>query len=913
MNDLLCGMLAEERRGSDHGNGENFGVLAANGLLSRSASLGSDCERHSAQNSRLEPTTQAGVPDDLVPHSSNNTSTERRPRKSAGKNAIRLQAAICYNGGRVNLQNQFKQVPRMSFHTPARSRPETVNLPIQGTRILSAATLLLGICWIGRAAAADHVDFGRDIRPLISDRCGACHGPDDDQRMAELRLDIEAGARADLGGYAAIVPGEPEESEMFRRLTTDDVDEVMPPQGKGARLSATESELVRRWIEQGGKYETHWSHAPPTKAALPKPVANAINEIDLFLFGHLESVGLSRSPPADRYTLARRVALDLTGLPPTWEEVESFVRNQHPTAYSDFVDALLQKPAFGEHWAQAWLDLARYADSSGYPSDQPREIWGYRDWVIRSLNSNQPFDQFTIDQIAGDLLPNPTDDQLIATAFHRNTMTQNEGGTSDEEFRVAAIVDRVNTTMAVWMGTTMACAQCHTHKFDPITQREYFELFAILNQCADADRMDEAPLHKFFTAQQNQTRQRLQAEIAVLEAGFASPPAEALGGPEERKASLTLLTEQLAQIKPASVPIMSELPEKERRETRVMRRGNWMQLGEKVGPAVPSAFHALPGDVAVDRLALAEWLVSRDNPLTARVIVNRFWESIFGIGIVRTSEDFGLQGELPIHPELLDWLAVDFMESGWNVKRLLKQLVMSYAYRQDSRSTPELNERDPDNRLLARGPRFRPTGELLRDQVLFASGLLSDKLGGPAVRPLAPNLGLTTAFGRSNDWTPSEGEDRHRRSVYTEVRRNSPYASFSTFDGPNREVCTIRRGRTNTPLQAFVTLNDPVFVEAHQALARRIVSESTSGSVLERLQFAFRVCLSRDPLAIEVSALTEFFEVTVAGFRDDLKSAKALAAESPEHSTDESDIAELAAWTAMANIIMNLDEFLMRR
>lgn len=1123
--------------------------------------------------------------------------------------------------------------------------------------------------------AEDLIDFNGQIRPLLSNHCVACHGPDEEERKAGVRLDTFEGAKADLGGYAAIVPGKPDESEMLLRILSEDKDEVMPPSDKGKPFTPEQAELIRRWIEQGAPYEKHWSYASPVETEVPAPKDTVwpSNEIDRFLLSRLEMEGLSPQPEADRFTLARRLSLDLTGLPPSWAEVERFAKDERPDAYARYVASLIAKPAYAEHWAQLWLDLARYADSSGYPSDQPREIWGYRDWVVDAIGRNLSFDQFTIEQIAGDLLPNPTEDQIIATAFHRNTMTQNEGGTSDEEFRVAAVVDRVNTTLAVWMGTTMACAQCHTHKYDPITHHEYFQIFAILNQSADADRKDETPLHPFFTAEQKAKRSALEQEIGELEKRFASPepvwltgleawdanfprdlawrrpkpdkatssvaggasvgedgfvvaatnaatathtvelpleagalgavrletePAEgfgnfvltalrgeilppagakgpavrfvrielpgkgkllqlaevevfgdggnlatagkasmsslyadaeakraidgrtdgdyakgsvahtaqqdepwwevdlgeeraierivvwnrtdggtgsrlegyrllaldakrepvwkqesqpapkdqapfnlggpvplvfasviaayeqsgfpassllkpagkdnpgwAVGGATDRGHHLTLLTrapmrveagsklrvvleqksshanhvlgrfriattgderiakvmavpepvlatlskppadrseaeranlvdhyvrrvapenakertrlasakKELEAIKPSTVPVMVELPEAERRTTQVQLRGNWQNLGDEVGPGVPAAFHPFPEGAPKNRLGLAQWLVSRDNPLTARVVVNRYWEALFGIGIVATSEEFGAQGELPVHPELLDWLALDFMENGWDVKRLLTQLVSSRAYRQDSRVTAELQERDPDNRLLARGPRFRASGELLRDQALASGGILSAKRGGPGVRPMAPNLGLSTAFGRSNDWTTSEGEDRHRRSLYTEVRRNGPYASFATFDAPNREVCTIRRGRTNTPLQAFVTLNDPVYVEAAQAFARRLAADVKSGDAAAKIRHAYRVALSREADESEVATLTRLYEEALAVFKADPDAAKQMATEPLGAAPAGADLADLAAWTATANVVMNLDEFLMRR
>ena len=664
------------------------------------------------------------------------------------------------------------------------------------------------------------------------------------------------------------------------------------------------------------------------------------NAIDAFVLTKLREDNLRQQPEADRATLARRLALDLTGLPPSLAEVDSFVKDAAPDAHDRFVNRLIDSPAYGEHWARMWLDLARYADSTGYPSDQPREIWAYRDWVIRALNANMPFDQFTIEQHAGDLLQNPTEDQIIATAFHRNTMTNNEGGTIDEEFRVAAVVDRVNTTMAVWMGTSFACAQCHTHKYDPITHREYFQIYAILNQSADADRKDEAPILEFYPPEKSAKRATLQAEIAALKTEGDRADIGAAAEEKRRATNLPVfgtwipaqiasvtnfavrsvtpamrraasLGRELAALKPERVPIMRDVEAKQQRVTKVQLRGSWRDLGEEVTPGTPAAFPPMARGEKADRLALARWMVSRENPLTARVAVNRIWEHIFGTGIVRTSEEFGAQGDLPSHPELLDWLAVEVMENGWDVKHIVRLLMNSRTYRQGSGVSPDAAERDPDNRMLARGPRFRPTGELLRDQALAISGLLSRKMYGPGVRPLAPDLGLKTAFGRSNDWKASEGEDRHRRSIYTEVRRNNPYASFATFDAPNRETCTIRRSRSNTPLQAFVTLNDPVFIEAAQALARRIFRKDVGTGVI--ITEGFQRCVSRLPTDAEIARLTRLHEDTRTAFQADPIAAREFATNPLGPLPNGMNAADLAAWTAVANVLLNLDETLMRK
>lgn len=793
------------------------------------------------------------------------------------------------------------------------------------------------------------VDFSKQIRPILSENCFFCHGPDEAKREAGLRLDDEAAAKASNDGVIAVVPGNPEKSALLQRIITTDASEVMPPPKQHKVITPTQIALLKQWIQEGAPWGQHWSYEQVVRPEVPGVQKEKVNPVDAFLLQRLQAEKLAFTPAAEAATLIRRVALDLTGLPPTLEELETFAK----APYEKLVDHFLAKPAYGEHWARMWLDLARYADSSGYPSDQPREIWAYRDWVIQALNRNMPFDQFTIEQLAGDLLPKATDDQLVATAFHRNTMTQNEGGTNDEEFRIAAVVDRVNTTFAVWMGTTMACAQCHTHKYDPLTHAEYFQAYAFLNQSADADKKDESPVHELVSSEVRQQRDGWKQEQAALEALFNNPPAEWLAGYEawlaskptvkDKKVTAVLavakdkrnaeqqqtlqyhyvrsvakeslaeqkrmiaLNKELARTKPVTVPVMLDLPVAERRKTHIQLRGNWQALGEEVTEGTPAVFPPLPAEAPRNRLTLAKWLVSRDNPLTARVTVNRLWESLFGIGIVRTSEEFGSQGELPVHPELLDWLAAELMDSGWDIKHMIRLMVTTQAYRQDSRSTPELNERDPDNRLLARGPRFRPTGELLRDQALAVSGLLSAKMAGPSVRPMAPNMGLSTAFGRSNDWTVSEGEDRHRRSVYTEMRRNSPYPSFSTFDAPNREVCTITRGRTNTPLQAFVTLNDPVFIEANQALARRVIGHE------DPIALMFQLCVSRAPTVKEKTTLEKLYEEALADYRSHPDEAVKMATDPVGPAPKGADLPSLAAWTTVANVVMNLDEFVMRR
>ncbi|HEX5446353.1 MAG TPA: DUF1553 domain-containing protein [Pirellulales bacterium] len=1129
------------------------------------------------------------------------------------------------------------------------------------------------------------VDFNRDVKPILSNICYKCHGPDPAERKGGadgLRLDTPEGALEDLGGYAAVVPGKPEESELIRRVTSEDDSEKMPPPGSGKKLTAHDVEVLKQWVRQGAKYAGHWSYAKPVRPKLPA-VENAAwprNEIDHFILARLEREGLHPSPEADRYALIRRVSLDLTGLPPTLEEVDSFVADADPLAYEKLVDRLLQRPAYGEHWARMWLDLARYADSAGYADDPARTIWLYRDYVIRSLNANKPFDQFTVEQIAGDLLPGATDEQLVATAFHRNTLTNNEGGTNDEEFRNVAVVDRVNTTMAVWMGTTIACAQCHNHKYDPITQEEFFRFFAFFNNTEDADRRDESPLLSVYSDEQQRRRERLQDELARTEqtlrmptpelaagqtrweqafpldlmwqspkpmsatskaaaavtvaddgvvsvaagakndtytielappagtlaalrlealtddalpgkgpgraggnfvlskfsavvappvgqptsgryvrielpgkekilslaevqvfrgadnaavrgeasqsstafdgpaklaidgntdghytqakstthtavsenpwwevdlkseqpldrvivfnrtdgalesrlagyrlmvlnerrepvwqqappdvpmpraelslsgpraiefaaalADFSQPgfdPADvlnnndpnkkgwAIGGqtgqphmltiiaktPVEWKAGSKLivtleqayssaehtlgrfrlsltddaraaawaqtpqavvaavrvpvdqrsdeqkeviaahyrslapelaparqraaeLNKQLAGIKPITVPIFRELADGQRRKTQLQHRGNYLDLGQEVSEGTPAAFPALPADAPRNRLTLARWLIDENNPLTPRVIANRYWEQLFGIGIVATSEEFGSQGELPVHPELLDWLATELVRTHWDLKALVRLLVTSAAYRQSSRVTPELDERDPENRLLARGPRVRLSAEMVRDQALAVAGLLSPKMYGPPVKPPQPSLGLSAAFGSGIDWQTSAGEDRYRRALYTTWRRSSPYPSMATFDAPNREVCTVRRMRTNTPLQALVTLNDPVYVEAAQALARRVVATG-GATTADRARYAFRRCVARPPHGDEQTRIVQLYENTLARLSGHAEEAQKLATDPLGPTPDGMNAAELAGWTVVGNVLLNLDETLMKR
>jgi hypothetical protein len=752
-------------------------------------------------------------------------------------------------------------------------------------------------------------DFNRDIRPILAENCFKCHGPDEAARKSELRLDNRDGAlRPAKSGKPAIVPGAPESSELLGRITSKDTANRMPPPKTGKSLSDAQIEALRRWVKQGAPYAVHWAYAKPVRPPIPevKDAAWPKTDLDRFILARLERERLAPSRRAAPEMLARRAALGLLGLPPSPELIRAFAQDPSQEAYSRLVDQLLGDPAFGEHWARMWLDLARYADSAGYADDPPRIIWLYRDYVIKSFNKNKPFDRFTIEQIAGDMLPEADEEEVSGSAFHRNTMTNNEGGTDDEEFRNAAIVDRVNTTMAVWMGTSMGCAQCHSHKYDPISQQEYFRMFAIFNNSEDADRTDEAPVLRVYSEAQQKERDRLQAEIARLEVAIANPPSSTTSNAIQE--ALTQARKHLDE-QGVTLPVMRELPEAKRRQTSVQLRGNFKMLGETVTPGLPSAFPPLPQGAKADRLGLAKWLVDSENPLTARVLVNRLWEQMFGVGIVRTTEEFGTQGESPNYPELLDYLATEMVAQHWDIKKFLKMVVTSATYQQSSAVSPSLLERDPENLLLARGPRFRMSAEMVRDQALFVSGLLSRKMFGPPIRPPQPALGLSAAFGGGLDWKTSDGEDKYRRGVYIEWRRTNPYASMATFDAPNREVCTLRRPRSNTPLQALVTLNDPVYFEAAQALGRRIAR--TPGAVPERIGHGFNLCLCRRPSTEELARLVSLYEDARGTYATRQEMAKTVTGTERAEDLNTVPQPDLAAFTVVANVLLNLDEMLM--
>ena len=756
--------------------------------------------------------------------------------------------------------------------------------------------------------------YNHDIRPILSEYCLDCHGQDSAARKAELRLDTFEGATASLpSGNKAIVATSPDTSALIARILSNDPEERMPPPDTGKTLSAEAIDTLKRWVAQGAEYEPHWAYIPPTRPAVPSVTSQdwVQNPIDAFILDRLEDEGLTPTPKADRYTLIRRLSFDLTGLPPTIEEADAFVQDQRPDALEWVLDRLLSSPRYGEHMARSWMDLARYADSNGYHIDTKRSMWPYREWVIRAFNQNMPFDQFTIEQLAGDLLPDATIDQKIATGFHRNTLFNEEGGIDQEEFRTKAVVDRVNTTMTVWMGTTMSCAQCHDHKYDPFSQAEFFQLYSFFNNVPELGGGTNQPMAPEVQLAIPAT---LQAELDGLSSIIAALEAEA---PQEKDAKESPRLESLRKeltTKQEDIPTSLVMEEMDTpRETYIHKRGDFLQPGEKVSANVPAIWTALETtDAPLNRMDLARWLVHKNNPLTARVTVNRIWQSIFGVGLVDTVEDFGTRGALPSHPELLDYLAVEFIENGWDVKGLIRLINSSSTYQQHSATGPEAFTRDPKNRLLAHGPRHRHDAEVLRDNALAISGLLVHHVGGPSVFPYQP-AGLwkekaLTGY-KVGSWPISTGDDLYRRGLYTFRRRSVPYPTFQTFDAPSFEFCTAKRSRTNTPLQALTTMNDPQFVEAARVLGQRVLLEG--GDTLDKqLTFALRLCITRPPEAQELRFLAQLYEQQLNAYTQEPEAAQSLIHHGRSTIPKELNPVELAAWTTVANVLLNLDETL---
>lgn len=995
-------------------------------------------------------------------------------------------------------------------------------------------------------AFGDEIEFNRDIRPILSNHCFQCHGPDANTREAGLRLDLrESAVQESDSGSVAIVAGDSAASELLLRITSTDPLEQMPPEDGPKRLSEQQVELLRKWIQQGAEYQAHWAFLTPERPEVPNNGEQTWgkNEIDKFVGEKIIQTGLKPASEASKETLIRRLAFDLTGLPPTLEEIDTFLSDHSPNAYEHVVDNYLSKPAYGEHMARHWLDLARYADTNGYQYDTERQQWVWRDWVIDAYNRNLPFDEFTIQQLAGDLLPDATPNQRLATGFNRNHGITIEGGIIDEEYRTEYVMDRLVTSSAVWMGLTMGCARCHDHKFDPISQKDFYGLYAFFNQVPERGMRGFAPQETIPSPLADKRLKKLNIELANLKTELAKPldvdhhldtwtsgvtaskqtgwqvlspdsmkssggstltklndesilveganprhdvyeihatteateitavrleamthpslpgggpgrhsnsnfvlseleltavsvqdptqsvpvkftraeadysqanyeiakaidgtvtnnngwavdgptrkePATAMfvvaepfgfeGGTELRfrmrheasfathgvgrprlavtsddshdlvlqgipheirkiagKGKLERTPEELATLKEyflahnqirkpleervktiqkqlaAAIPatmIMQDLPK--RRDTFVLNRGQYNEPADRVDPGVPGVFPELLANAPTNRLDFANWLTHPDHPLTARVAVNRYWQRLFGVGLVKTSEDFGVQGELPSHPKLLDWLATEFVQSGWDIKHIQRLMVTSATYRQSSHVGLKSYQNDPENRFLTRGPRMRLDGEEVRDSALAASGLLKHQLGGPSVYPYQPKglwMELNNRPGYSKEYPQGKGEDLYRRSLYTFWKRTVPSPMLKTLDAPEREFCTVRRSRTNTPLQALLLLNGPQFVEAARHLAQRMIDEG-GPTANERITYGFRVVTARPPTPSELKILREEFQSTLNRIKRDAAGADAILRVGESPIPDEIDHNELAAMTAVARLLLNLNE-----
>ncbi|SDF13743.1 Planctomycete cytochrome C [Pricia antarctica] len=896
------------------------------------------------------------------------------------------------------------------------------------------AFLMVFLGCLQSCGETDRVDFSTQIKPILNNKCITCHGGVKKNGGFSLLFEKDALAENE-SGKPAIIPGNASGSELISRIHETDPELRMPYEKPP--LSEEEIDLLTRWIDQGAEWGQHWAYSLPEKVEIPAisqeagftadGTSNFVqNEIDNFVFARLESEALHPNPPAEKNIIARRLALDLTGLPPDQKLFTAFTDGD--LTYETMVDTLLARKDYGEKWASWWLDLARYADTKGYEKDMGRNMWRYRDWVISAFNENMPYDRFTTEQLAGDLLPDPTTDQLIATAFHRNTMNNDEGGTEDEEFRVASVIDRVNTTFSVWQSTTMECVQCHSHPYDPFTHEEYFKAMAFFNNSRDEDTPDESPNIRFYDEEQQQDVDRVNAwvkkygsaEVAALYDDFltfnepkylAHNAVDFTNGeladtkylalwddgsctlknvntsgagfmymnyrsdidgtqvtirknnsegeiltrfitnktegntirkipfkgtdtnidlyfetnndnikkqvstsyitwfaflkdiPGKSRPGYQGITETFLKLLNEHTPVLPIMVENHSymaRATQVFDRGNWLMKTDSVEPGVPKTLNDWESGWEGNRLGLSKWIVSKKNPLTARTFVNRVWHQLFGRGIVASIEDMGTQSDPPSHPELLDWLSLRFMnEHDWDMKALIKDIVMSGTYRQSSKNSPELYQIDPNNELFARGPRRRLSAEQIRDQALAVSGLLSDKMYGPGVMPPQPD-GVWQSVYSNESWVESEGEDRYRRAVYTYLKRTSPYPSFVTFDAGSREVCTIRRTVTNTPLQALVTLNDPVYLEASYNLAKFMYGPDVEKGISKGYEKATYSKITPEKL----EALKELYEESLLEFDngESLGSNFFTLAEQPTP--------QQAALTVVANAIMNLDEFL---
>jgi hypothetical protein len=818
------------------------------------------------------------------------------------------------------------------------------------------------------SAVPAHPEFNRDVRPILADKCFPCHGPDKKARKAELRLDLrdEVTSPAE-SGETPIVPGKADESEVVKRIFTSDADELMPPADSHKSLTPDQKEVLKRWVADGAKYQQHWSFEPPVKTEVP----TGQNAVDFLVRKRLVEIGLKPAPPADRRTLIRRLYFDLLGLPPTPQEVAAFLDDADPNAYEKLVDRVLQNPHYGERMALGWLDVVRFADTIGYHSDEPQNVWPYRDYVIRSFNENKRFDRFTKEQLAGDLLPDASLETRIGSAFNRLLLSTAEGGAQPKDYEARMLTDRVRAIGAVWMGMTTGCGQCHDHKFDPFTMRDFYSMGAFFADIEEPiiGRREEGML--VASPEQEKQLAKLDAALAEASKGLVAAQAQwecdvAAGNvklpelednsgssdadkkaaervlqlakkdapkrsPEEQEALKTYFRskgaglsaahrEALARAEKERKDFYDSLPKvlvskvsAQKRTVRLLPRGNWMdETGEVMHSTLP---HFLPQKKIegreLTRLDLAEWLVARENPLTARTVMNRLWQQLFGSGISRVLDDLGAQGEPPMNPALLDWLACEFMDSGWDFKHMVRSIVLSETYRESSAASPELVAADPLNREVARQSCFRLDGELVRDNALAVSGLLAPRIGGPSVKPYQPARYWENLNFPPRDYVADPGESQYRRGLYTWRQRTFIHPSLLAFDAPSREACVAERVRSNIPQQALVLLNDPSYVEAARVFAGRILGEC-GGSTEQRIAWAWQQALQRDPTAAELTTMQSLLENRLADYRSDSGAVDELLKTGLAPVPPAMDRAELAAWTHVARVLLNLHETITR-
>ena len=827
---------------------------------------------------------------------------------------------------------------------------------------LFTAFLLVGLSPVAIRAESP-VDYNRDIRPILSSSCYACHGPDENQRKGKLRLDVREEAIR-----KAIVVGEAAASPLLQRIHSKDSEEVMPPpHAKKPPITPEQTKLLARWIDEGAKFDLHWAYVKPVRSAVPEARNKTwvLNPIDAFIAVSHEREKYVPSPEADRVTLIRRLSFDILGLPPSAADVEAFVNDKSPTAYEKLVDRFLASKQFGERMAVYWLDVVRYSDTAGYHSDNHRDVWLFRDYVINAFNTNKPFNQFTLEHLAGDLLENPTTEQRIASGYNRMLQTTEEGGAQAKEYTAKYFADRVRNASATWMGATLGCAECHNHKYDPYATRDFYRFAAFFADIREkaVGRQDQTPV---LTPEQDAEIKRLDTEIARLQAllakstpeleaaqlkwedsikakkdgtkGLPKPVADALAietakrtGPQKQAIATHFRTQVSAETQPMRMQLATAQAAKDKvqksvpttlvsmtgppRTVRILPRGNWLdETGEAVTPDVPAFMGSIaPKDAKAraTRLDLAKWLISADHPLTARVYVNRLWKLAFGQGIVRNLDDLGTQGTLPSHPKLLDWLATEFVQKGWDTKAMLKLMVMSNTYRQSSKADKELRDRDPSNQWLARQNRFRLDAEFVRDTALSVSGLLTTKIGGPSARPYQPAGFWSYLNFPTREWQNDKGENQYRRGLYTYWCRSFLHPSLFAFDAPTREECTNERPRSSTPLQALVLLNDPTYVEASRAFAERILKES-KGTEKDRIIWAYQQVLSRPATNAEVDVLVKLYQKHRKDYAADSAAAQKVLAVGEKPMPKDMDAIDLAAWTSVARVVLNLHETITR-